>query len=881
MAALTDRIRADRKLLNREVNPQQLIGLEKLLTEPIEKVYYYLNTSENGFTSETAEALIDIYGFNELTVRKRKISVLQFLEHFKNPILLILLFAGLISIYFGELVNAIIIFTIIGVSVTLDYYQEAKADKAAALLKQKVTTTATVLRDGVRKEIRISEIIPGDIIYLSAGDMIPADSRIISAKDFFVNQSSLTGESLPVEKKPVLEKAYKNITEYSNAVFLGTTVVSGTAIAVALKTGRFTVYGRIAVKLLAKPPETEYQRGLRRFGYLLLQVTFALIIFVFFVNALIRGEILNSLIFAVALAVGLTPDLLPMILSVNLSSGAIQMAKKGVIVKKLAAIQNFGGMNVLCSDKTGTLTENKIVLVKHIDLNGLEDEKVLLYSYLNSYYQTGLKSPLDEAVLKHEELNIREYKKIDEIPFDFTRKRVTVVVEYGGERILISKGAPEEVHKICSSIEDNGEVKSISEEFKRKITEKYIELSREGYRVLSVCYRVDRSNKTVYTITDEREMVFLGFIAFIDPPKESVKESIKLLKEAGIELKILTGDNELVTRKICEYIGLEIKGVVTGEQVSEADGAALARIVEENNIFCRVTPADKERIITTLKGNGHVVGFLGDGINDAPSLRSADVGISVNNAVDVAKEAADIILLEKRLRVLHDGVIEGRKTFTNTLKYIAIGVSSNFGNMFSVAGASFFLPFLPMLPGQILLNNLLYDAAQIPLPTDNVDREFVEKPRRWSISEIRNAMFYFGPISSIFDFLTFFIMLYFFNATPALFQTAWFTESLITQTLVVYFIRTSRLFYKSRPSKPLLAAGLTVIAVALTLPYTIIGEIFGFTIPPPIFYPVLALIVAAYLITVEVAKKKFYKIYKYKQANSKIYESNMSAQPRI
>ncbi len=862
LTAIANRLRFRNKQFSGDVNPQQLIELDKLLSEPIEKVYYYLNTSEEGFSSENAEALIDIYGYNELTGKKRKISLLQFLEHFKNPILLILLVAGLISIFFNELINAIIIFTIIGVSVVLDYYQEAKADKAAALLKQKVTTTATLLRDGVKKEVKISEIIPGDIIYLSAGDMIPADSRIIFAKDFFVNQSALTGESAPVEKKPIIEKSYINITEYSNAVFLGTSVVSGAAIAVALKTGPFTVYGRIASRLASKPPETEYQKGLRRFGYLLLQVTFTLIIFVFFVNALIRGEILDSLIFAVALAVGLTPDLLPMILSVNLSSGAIQMAKKGVIVKRLSAIQNFGSMNVLCSDKTGTLTENKIVLVKHIDVNGQDDEKVLLYSYLNSYYQTGLKSPLDEAILKHRELKIKDYKKIDEIPFDFNRKRITIVIEQAGERILISKGAPEEIHKICSSIEEHGEVKSLNEELEKRITERFIELSEEGFRVLSVCYRKDYSNKTVYDITDEKEMVFLGFVAFIDPPKESVKESIKLLKEAGIELKILTGDNELVTRKICEYIGLEIKGVVLGERVSEADGAALARIVEENNIFCRVTPADKERIIDTLKENGHVVGFLGDGINDAPSLRTADVGISVDNAVDIAKESADIILLEKKLRVLHDGVIEGRKTFTNTLKYIAIGVSSNFGNMFSVAGASFFLPFLPMQPGQILLNNLLYDAAQIPLPTDSVDKEFIEQPRRWDMTQIRNAMFYFGPISSIFDYITFFVMLYFFHATPALFQTAWFTESLITQLLVVYFIRTSRPFYKSRPSKSLLISGLITLTVALILPYTIIGEIFGFTVPPPIFYLALTLIVAAYLILVEIAKRKFYKIYR-------------------
>ncbi|MGC8998444.1 MAG: magnesium-translocating P-type ATPase [Candidatus Bathyarchaeia archaeon] len=843
-----------------------LLSNEEILTLPVEELLKRLNTSLAGLSSEDAEERLRVFGYNELVKRKRRAAIIDFLYHFKSPLIVILLVAGLISGFFGEVANAIIIFVIVTFSVVLDFYQESKAERAAEMLKRRVATTATVLRDGVKREVRLAEIVPGDIINLSAGDIVPADARVITAKDLFVNQSALTGESFPVEKIASPLKSFEpSITEWSNYLFMGTSVVSGTATAVVVKTGSLTEYGKIAKKLVEREAETEFQRGIRSFGYMIMQVTFLLVIFVFFINALYMRSVLDSLLFAVALAVGLTPELLPMIISINLSKGAIAMAKRGVIVKRLASIQNFGSMDVLCTDKTGTLTENRIRLVLHVDINGDESEKILLYSYLNSYFQTGLKSPLDEAILNFRNIDVKDYRKIDEVPFDFVRKRLSVVLEYQNQRFMITKGAPEEVAKVCAYYEIGDIIADITDEVRGKIEQKYVELSAEGYRVLGVSYKRLREDKPVYAASDEREMVFLGFIAFLDPPKETAKESLQLLKSAGVELKILTGDNELVTRKVCEYLGFEIKGIVTGSEIAQMHDDALARVVEEANVFCRVTPAQKDRIINALRNNGHVVGFLGDGINDAPSLRSADVGISVNNAVDVAKESADIILLQNNLMVLHDGVLEGRKTFGNTMKYIMMGVSSNFGNMFSVAGASLFLPFLPMLPIQILLNNLLYDFSQSAIPTDEVDQEYIEKPKRWDIHFIRRFMVFLGPVSSLFDFLTFFIMLFAFKASEPLFQTAWFIESLSSQTLVIFVIRTRKSpFWRSKPSKPLLLSSIAIIAFASILPYTPLGTIFRFAEPPAAFFIALAAILSSYLALAEVVKRWFYKRYGYR-----------------
>jgi len=840
--------------------PEIVESPRKILFLSIDEALARLGTSLSGLTPKEAKRRLKIYGYNEL-VRKKRTALAEFLSHFKSPLVIILLVAGVISAFLGELTNAIIIFAIVLLSTFLLFYQEYRADKASEMLKKKITTTATVLRDGVRKEVDLREIVPGDIIHLSAGDMVPADARIITAKDLFVNQSALTGESLPVEKTPdppLTEEA--PITEWNNYLFLGTSVVSGTATAVVTNTGNSTEYGKIAKKLVERPPETEFERGIRRFGFLMVEVTLLLVLFIFLVNALYKRNVLESLLFSVALAVGLTPELLPMIITLTLSKGAISMSKKGVIVKRLSSIQNLGSMDVLCTDKTGTLTENRIKLVLHVDLEGKDDDKALLYSFLNSYYQTGLKSPLDEAILKHEEIDVKGYQKIDEVPFDFTRRRVSVVIERDNQRVLICKGEPREILMACSSCEFGGGVVELTEVMRNRIEQKYYDLSSEGFRVLGVSYKIVEE-KQVYSVNDEVGMVFLGFVAFIDPPKESAKESVQLLRKNGVDLKIITGDNEIVTRKICEYLDLEIKGIVLGSEIDQMQDDALARIVERANVFARVTPAQKDRIITALKKNGHVVGYMGDGINDAPPLKTSDVGISVNNAVDVAKESADIILLQSDLKVLNDGVVEGRKAFGNAMKYIMMATSSNFGNMFSAAGASLFLPFLPMLPTQILLNNLLYDLSEFAIPTDNVDPEYVEKPKKMNVSFVRKFMLIMGPVSSIFDFLTFFLMILVFSAIEPVFQTAWFIESLFTQTLVVFVIRTRMSPFKSRPSKALLLSTVSILGVALLVPLTPLGKLFEFVEPPVLFYPFLACIVVAYLALAEIVKMWFYRRY--------------------
>jgi Mg2+-importing ATPase len=842
----------------------QSVNTEEISALPLGEVLSRLNTSQEGLSDGEAEYRLQVYGRNELAKRKKRTGIVEVLYHLRNPLIFILLSAGLVSGFVGQTVDAIIIFSIVFLSVFLDVYQESKAEKSVELLKKRVVTTATVLRNGAKAEVRLSLIVPGDIVHLSAGDMVPADSRLVTAKDLFVDQSALTGESFPVEKTtaPMLVKD-ASLTEWNNYLFLGTSVVSGTATAVVAKTGASTEFGKIAQGLAGREPETEFERGLRKFGFLLTQVTLVLVIVVFFINALFLRGVLESLLFSVALAVGLTPELLPMIISVNLSKGALAMSKKDVIVKRLASIQNFGNMDVLCTDKTGTLTENVITLVLHVDPEGKDNEKVLEYSYVNSFYETGLKSPLDDAILRFKNLDLTNYEKIDEVPFDFVRRRVSIAVAHGGERLFLTKGALEEIVEVCSRFELDNQTFDLTAEQEKKIEENYHRLSAQGFRVLGVSYK-NIEEKSVYSVNDERDMVFLGFIAFMDPPKQSAKESLRLIKEAGIELKILTGDNELVTRKVCEQLGFEIKGIVVGKNIAQLQDLGLSRLVEEANVFAGVSPAQKDRIMSALKRGGHVVGFLGDGINDATSMHTADVGISVENAVDVAKESADIILLHKDLTVLSEGVLEGRKTFGNTMKYILMGISSNFGNMFSAAGASLFLNFLPMLPIQILLNNLLYDFSEIAIPTDNVDPEYIKKPKRLDISYIRNFMIFFGPISSIFDFLTFFIMLQLFRGfSPfeSLFQTAWFIESLCTQTLVIFAIRTRRSpFYKSKPSMTLLLASLSVVTVAIILPFIpILNDWFSFTRPPFAFFVFLVGFVAAYLFMVEILKRWFYR----------------------
>lgn len=848
------------------------ISNEEILCSSVDDVLAKFRSSPSGLSSKIAEENLKTYGANEVAQTKKRTAIVKFALQFKNPLVLILLIAGTISGILGQLPNAVIILSIVLMSILLTFFQESRAEKAASELKERVAVLATALRDGVRKEVKLADLVPGDIILLSAGDILPADARTITAKDFFVDQSALTGESFPAEKTvlPVKPECVPTVTEWGNYLFMGTSVVSGSASAVVVKTGGSTEYGKIAKKLSERRPETEFERGLRHFGYLIMQVTFLLVTFVFLVLSVREGGngVLESFLFAVALAVGLTPELLPMILSINLSKGAISIAKEGVIIKRLAAIQNFGNMDVLCTDKTGTLTENRVILEQHVDMNGNDNDKVLLHSYLNSYFQTGLKSPLDEAILAHQEVVIKDYEKIDEVPFDFNRRRASVVVQHERQRFFITKGAPEDIIRVCSYYEVDGIVSDITSEVQRKIEQKYYDLSAEGFRVLGIAYKKLKQERVIYSVNDEGDMVFLGFVAFLDPPKKTARESLQVLKESGVELKILTGDNELVTRKVCEQLGFDIKSIVIGSEMAKMNDDALSRVVEEANIFARVTPAQKDRIMSLLRSNGHVVGFLGDGINDAPSMKVADVSISVENAVDVAKDSADIILLEKDLRVLEKGVLEGRRTFGNTMKYVMMGISSNFGNMFSAAGAALFLPFLPMMPTQILLNNLLYDVSELAIPTDNVDEEYVKKPKRLNITYIRNFMVWFGPISSIFDFLTFYVMLTIFQAEytsitfPLVFRTAWFVESLCTQTLIIFVIRTRRSpFFKSKPSKLLFISSVSIVGVALALPLTFIGKWFNFVDLSVKFYLILVVFIVVYLILVEAVKRPFYRRY--------------------
>ena len=875
----------DRKRLTGGAN---LISTEEILSLPSNEVLSRLAASPAGLTTEAVTERLETYGYNNIIRKGRKSTPLEFFSHFRSPLVIILIIAAIVSGVLGQHVNAIIILSIVLVSVILDFTQEYRSEAAAEALRRRVATTATAIRNGVKQEIEVAELVPGDVIVLSAGDIVPADARIINAKDFFVDQSALTGESFPVEKteESVNIANIADSGKWNNYLFMGTSVTNGTATAVITKTGNSTQYGEIVRKSVERKPETEFERGLRRFGFLIMQVTLFLVIFVFFINAFFKRDVLESLLFAVALAVGLTPELLPMILSINLARGAGAMSKKGVIVKRLASIQNFGSMDVLCADKTGTLTENRVTVILHVDMEGKDSEKVFLYSLLNSHYQTGLRSPLDEAILKYKEVNTDQFQRIDEIPFDFVRKRLSIVVRENEETLLITKGAQEEIAKVISHYEFDGEIHDLTSEIRSKIERRYRDLSSQGFRVLGVSYRRVVESKATYSINDENDMVFLGFIAFTDPLKETAGESLELLRQAGVKLKVLTGDNEIVTGKICQQLGFQVYqfrrgikyddkvghvtrtievepiNIIRSSEIEAVNDDALARLVEGADIFTRVTPAQKNRIMNALKANGHVVGFLGDGINDTPSMKVADVSISVTNAVDIAKESADIILLSNDLKVVSDGVVEGRKTFGNTMKYIMMAISSNFGNMFSAAGASLFLPFLPMLPIQILLNNLMYDFAQLTLPTDNVDQTYIQQPQRLQASFVRNFMVAFGPVSSLFDFLTFFVLLFVFKASAPLFQTAWFIESLFTQTLVIFAIRTKKTpFYHSKPSKLLLLNITVILTLALVLPFTFVGTFFSFVALPPKFLLILAAFIVAYLGLVELTKIWFYRRY--------------------
>ena len=797
--------------------------------------------TNQGLSSAEATLQLNKYGLNEIVKAKKLSAFLDFLKRFKNPLLIILILSALISGILGDPITAGIIIFIVLVSVGIDFINTYKSQKAAEDLKKRVMITTTVLRDGKPCEIPLSHVVPDDVVVLNPGDIIPADGQVEEVKDLYVNESQLTGESFPVEKEDGAE------------VYMGSSVNTGKAMLVVKSTGKNTKFSHIAETLIKREMPTEFDRGIKEFSTLIMKLTFVLVLFVFFVNTILKHDIFESFMFSIALAVGLTPELLPMIIAINLSKGSLAMARHGVIVKKLSAIQNFGNMDILCTDKTGTLTEDKIKLVKYVNASGEDSDDVLVAAYVSSTLSGSFKSPLDSAIKDFKAIDINAYKKIDEEPFDFMRRRDSIVIEKDGQHILIAKGAPEQVIEICPFY--GKDKKPVDVTLREEILKEYETLSQDGFRVLGVAQKIVPENKSTYTKDDEKEMTFLGFIAFLDPPKESVTKTLKILEKNGIEIKILTGDNELVRE-----ISLPVKGVLKGEDTINLTDQELAIKAESTTIFARVSPEQKERIINALKSRGHVVGFLGDGINDAPSLKAADVGISVNNAVDVAKDAADLILLKKSLQNLIEGVAEGRKTFANTLKYLMMSLSSNFGNMFSMAGASVLLPFLPMTAPQILLNNLLYDSSQLAIPTDKVDESYMVKPRKFKIRFIKLFMVIFGPISSVFDFLTFFILLYIFHFGQSNFQTGWFLESIATQTFVVYIIRTKKIpFLQSSPSRSLVASTLLSVAIACAIVYLPVKKLFGFTSLQ--LLPIIAIIsiTITYLISIEVAKIWFYK----------------------
>ena len=828
-----------------------------------------LESRLDGLSQAQAESRLNQYGLNEIAREKHQSPLMRLLNNVKNPLVILLTVLGVISFLTGDMRATVVIFVMVLLGVMLRFYQEMRADNAAEELKAMVSSTATVARDGKEVEVPLKMLVPGDIIRLGAGDMVPADVMVLSAKDLFLNQAALTGESLPVEKKAAPASAdIKNPLELPNICFLGSNVESGSATAVVVHTGDKTYFGSLATSIVGQRQLTSFDKGINQFTWLMIRFIAVMVPAVFLINGLSKGNWLEAFLFALAVAVGLTPEMLPMIVTVNLSKGALSMARKKVIVKRLNAIQNFGAMDVLCTDKTGTLTQGKIVLEKHLDPHGEPSDKVLHYGYLNSYHHTGLKNLMDEAILDHEELEERlkakeKYRKIDEIPFDFVRRRMSVVIEdETGLNTLICKGAVDEVLSLCTRVEINRvtiDVLPTQDVKRRQIAD---DLNGQGFRVIALGYKEmpGASDEPTYSVKDESDLILLGFLAFLDPPKDTATEGLKRLHSLNVDVKILTGDNEIITAYICKEVGVPVENLLLGSQIEAMSETELAEAVSATSVFARLVPAHKERVIRALQSKGHVTGFMGDGINDAPALKAADVGISVDSAVDIAKESSDIILLENSLLILEQGVMEGRRVFGNIIKYIKMAASSNFGNMFSVVGASAFLPFLPMLPIQVLTNNLLYDFSQTAIPTDEVDADWLTKPRKWAIGEIQRFILFIGPISSIFDYLTFFIMLYVFNAwtDPALFHTGWFVESLFTQTLIIHVIRTNKIpFIESRASLPLIATSLIIVAVGAWLTVSPLADALGFVPLPPQYWLLLAIMLVCYVTLTQVVKTWF------------------------
>jgi P-type Mg2+ transporter len=831
--------------------------------EPLGAQLARLNTDADGLSGSEAARRLAVAGPNQLRIHHELTFLPLLLSRFKNPLVILLVAASAIAAVTGDVASFVIIVLAVVLSVALDTVQEYRAGQAAERLRQSVAMRTVALRDGQECDVPASAVVPGDVVILCAGNLVPADGRVLQARDCFVNQALLTGEPYPAEKDTRAQgEPDAQLADAAGALFMGTSVVSGTVRMLVCRTGSSTALGEIGESLQKHPPPSAFELGTRHFGLLILRLVVAMVAFVILVNLVRHRPWLESFLFAVALAVGLTPELLPMVVSVTLSRGALRMATQKVIVKRLAAIHDLGSMTVLCTDKTGTLTEARIRLERHLDPAGRDSPRLLELAYLNSHFQAGLPTPLDDAILRHTEVAIAGWRKLDELPFDFERRRVSVLVARdGGAPVLVVKGALEDIVRLSSRYEADGadDLRPLDEAMRRDMIARFESLGREGFRVLGVAWKAGGEGTRPIVREDEANLVFAGFAAFEDPPKASAAVALTDLARRGVALKVLTGDNEIVTQHLCAELHLAVAAVLTGAEVDRLDDPALEAKVGGVTLFCRVTPPQKDRVILALKRKGEVVGYVGDGINDAPSLRSADVGISVDGGVDVAKEAADLIMLEPDLGVLHDGVVEGRRTFGNILKYIMMGTSSNFGNMFSMAGASLVLPFLPMLPTQILLNNLLYDVSEIPIPMDDVDDEFVERPHRWDMRFIRNFMLAVGPVSSVFDFLTFFVMLRVFQAGATLFHTGWFIESMATQVLVIFIIRTRRSPWRSRPSSLLAATSLGVVALAVALPLTPLGGRLGFVRPPLTFFLILVAMIVAYLVGVEVVKRWFYR----------------------
>ncbi|MBI3590038.1 MAG: magnesium-translocating P-type ATPase [Candidatus Melainabacteria bacterium] len=818
-----------------------------------------LNSSLSGLSENEASKRLESLGNKLLSKRKATNALVIFLNQFKNPIILILIFAVVLSLFLRDFTDSLIILIIIFFSGVLSFFQEYSASNAVDKLLSMVKIKVDVIRDKNTIKIDSDKVVPGDIILLSAGSLIPADCLLIETKDFFVNETAFTGETYPVEKNIGLTPNDIPISKRTNSIFMGTSVISGTAKAIVVKIGKDTEFGKISEELGQGAAETEFEHGIKQFGYLLMKIMLVIVAIILLFNIYVHRPLIDSILFSLAIAVGITPQLLPAIISINLSHGAKNMAKQKVIVKRLSSIENLGSMNILCSDKTGTLTEGKVKLQGTLDINNNKSEKVGMFAYLNSFFERGYINPIDEAVRKDLSFDLKAYKKIDELPYDFNRKCLSILVSERDSYLLITKGAVNNILAACKKAETpSGEIVDL-EALKEKVDKMYKELSLKGFRTLGVAYR--RFEKEVHVTKEhESEMVFLGFITLYDPPKERILNTINDLKKVGVKLKVITGDNKLIAQSVCEQIGLINPRILSGDEIKHINDLELEKSVQEIDIFAEIEPNQKEKIVLALKKVGNVVGYMGDGINDATALHSADVGISVDTAVDVAKEAADIVLLDKDLEVVIAGIKEGRKTFANTLKYIFISTSANFGDMFSMAGASLFLPFFPLFPKQILLDNLLTDFPSMAIATDNVDSDFVNLPKRWNINFIKKFMLTFGLLSSFFDYLTFGILYFILHAKPEEFRTGWFMESVICSVVIALIIRTRGFFWKSKPSIYLFTA--SIIALLLVFIFTwdpFLSKVFGFTLVPNFFIVILGTIVMVHILVAELVKVYFYK----------------------